>query len=1183
MKFLNKSHIIAIVLIFFLWTVDFIFQILFVHFELTFNRFLYEFFLSSNVFYRITSSLSILALAFIFDRSIQKIRKSKHDLEFQHQQTVEFLENTRKHYEEAIAATNEQFFELIEQKNKYQKILEESERKHRKLLDQLPVGVYRTAPDGSFLYANQALANILGFDSVDELMKASAFDFYPSREVRQNVLEAQSEEGYGLVKTEIMLRRKDGRDIFVQDFGQRIFEPETGFTYFDGVILDVTENVLNRRKLEESEKRYRTLFEQITDLYIQFDTFGSIQDVSPSASMILGYNTSELIGMNLVDILQTEKLLQSILSNDRSTFNNVMFICHSKDGSTKFLNGDIITLYAENGKKIGYSGVLRDVSNEVEYKNFMTALVRISRAFDEQVNLYSIGAEILHSMNYIFSPRNFVFGVIRPNSNKIEICYQFDRYGHFIEDLDLGSSTHPLVEVVKTGISKVFYEKDLQFAGFPKTLKVFLGVPLFSGDNIVGVLGFYSYSEFENISEANHYYISTLSEHIAKNLYRKLIEEQLNFQIQLFETLIEAIPYPICYQNIDTREVLICNTPFVRFLKRTKHEVIGHSLDELFDANLFESIMKLNEEIQSGSGIQTFDYIMHDRDTSKQFFFTWIRSFLQLESLRQRGVVEILIDVTERAQYEQQIAEALEFNRNILELVPSGILVVDTNGIVRVWNREAEKITGIPAVEVIGNSCKFCQETEEKSLCPIFSVEDDKFKSEEFQYSTRNKEKKILRKKYLKLYNTEGKLTGAIESFEDITESVLANERMRFLAESNARLTNIASLVAQIKNREVLIDILLPLVTQITNSRSASFLEIREKDGLFAVEQLFTFIEGNKENTHIGQRLENFVSFPFINALYGNEVVVFEMTDEKELSKEFDFLWNKRGIVASVRSGRGIFGILLAFDKDETYLNEEKNLLEQVSLLLATNLERIQYEEEINSALVKEFQLNELRSNFISLISHEYRTPLQAIMLSADILQKYADKLDSTQRNKQIERIQKAIKDMTAMIDNVILYNKLSREIVETNLETVSVKLFFESLLRDFQLYYEEKAKITFDVVSSIENVTLDPNIINLIFQHLIANAVKYSMENPEVYVKVEANTKSIKISVKDNGIGISNDEINRIFDPFFRGEKVKTLPGTGLGLSIVKNAVDKFGGSIHVESLPKQGTTLIVELPIIK
>ncbi|MGQ9819009.1 MAG: PAS domain-containing sensor histidine kinase [Candidatus Kapaibacteriales bacterium] len=1169
----DKNFIFILLLIFALWTFDFFFELFVTHSDLTFWQFLSSFYFSSHIFYRITTTAAILILAFFIDHSLKKVKKKEAEVKNINIEYGKLLSE--------LSIANTKLQNEINQKEKLLSSLEQSEKKHRSLLNQLPIGVYRSTLEGKFLYVNQKLADILGCKTVDELLNSSAYDFYPNPEDRRYILEMQSKDEEGLIEVESILIRKDGEKIVVRDFGKRLFDKDLNITYFDGVLIDVTEQFQSREALKESENKYRSLFNQLTDLYIRFNQNWDIEEVSPSVFQILGYTHAELKGKNFSILLETKELPNLITQENKETYKDILFFCRARDNSEKFLNGDIISLFDREGNKIGYSGVLRDVTNEIQYKNFMTALVTVSRAFDEQKNLYLIGSEILRSFYYLFTPRNFIFGVVRQNSNQIDIYYNFDRFGYVQEDIPLDSRFHPLAEVVNSGATQLFYEEQLQNVGFPKTPKVLFALPLTVDERVIGVLGFYSYTDIEYFKKVNLYYISNLSEHIAKNLYRKLIEEQLNFQIQLLETLVETIPYPICYQDFNSSTVIVCNTSFSKFLNKEKKSIIGHKLVELLDQDLMKTMQKLNEEISNTNNIQTFDYTHFNNVLNKQVFYFWIRSYLSLPHLNQQGIVEVLIDVSERVQYEKEISEALKFNQNILELIPSGILVVDANRNVKVWNHQAEEITGIKADEIIGKTCFMCDYNEEGTFCPLSSESSESYEIKEEKYITKYGEKKILRRKYRKLFDSDGNCTGLIESFEDITDRVIAQNRLKFVAEANSRITNIANLVAQINDKETLIDIILPLVAQITSSVGAIFIEIIEKRGTLAVERIFKFFEGVSESKYVELKLDSVLTPLISKVLSTKELVEIEDILEEMLPFEMSFLKGKRAILSSVNSGEKLHGILVAYDRTEQYLIEEKNLLEQMSLLLATNIERIIYEAGINTALIKEFQLNELRSNLISLISHEFRTPLQAISLSADLLHKYFDKLDNTQKSKQIERIQKAIKDLTDMIEDVTLYNKLSSEYYENQVETVQPKQFFESLLKDYQLYYQDKARIKYKVNSTSEKISIDVSVINIIFHHLLSNAVKYSKENPEVFVNIEINLNQIQIKVQDNGIGIEDSELDKIFDPFYRGRNVKTLAGTGMGLSIVKNAIEKIEGTIKVESKLGEGTTFTLEIPI--
>lgn len=1183
MKFFNKVFGFSLLLIFFVWFADFIFEILLLYKVTSFEGFLNEKIFEHSLFYKLISTICILVFAFYLDKSLKKVKAREESLILQHKQAKNLLEELKQKYEQTqseLQQINQNFLQEVQQNKLYQQILEESERKHRSLLDQLPVGVYRSTIDGKILYANFALAKILGFDKVEDLLQASALDFYFSSEDRKKVLEIQSQGTDVFIQTEVALKRIDGKELYVYDYGRRIVDPKTNFSYFDGILLDITETIKNRVALEESEKRFRTLFEEITDLYIYFDSDWIIKEVSPSARYILGYDSKELIGKSLNHLVESSVLLHSILQENKSIYKNLLlhFLC--SDSSLKFLSGDIITHFDKNNNVVGYTGVLRDVTSDIEFKNFMNALVGISRAYDEHSSFYTIGGEIFRSYTYILTARNFVFGIVRPNSNKIEICYHFDRYGIAFEDINFDDDYNPLVRTAKEGILKYFFEEDIKESKFPKVPKVFLGIPLITNEKLVGVVGFYSYTNEKKFNNINVYHLLTLSEHISKNLYRKLIEEQLNFQIQLFETLIEAIPYPICYQNTHTSQILICNTHFAKLFKSEKEKIIGTSLHLLFDSEVIETINRLNTEIEKFHSIQVFDYIFKDDDIGKQIYFNWIRSFLQIEAINHRGVVEILIDITERAKYEKEISEALEFNRNILELIPSGIAVIDSENKIRVWNRQAEVITGFMQEELIGINFLTSEEWEKFALAELLSFDVDVSGPTEIEFITQKNEKKILRKNFFRFLDDKSLNLKAIISFEDVTESVNSRERLRFLAEAHSRLTNISSFIASIKDKETLLNIVLPLLTQLTKSEGSAFLEISENDGDYCADQLFKNCDGSIEKIMVNIKLENLPNFMFTNVMQGQETVEIEFNDEKIIGEEFRFLFNKRALFAFVGSGRRPFGFIIAYGKSSQFLQEEKTLIDQISLLLATNLERIIYEDEINSALIKEFQLNELRSNFISMISHQYRTPLQSIVLSADILQKYFDKLTSKERTAQLERIQRATKDMSAMIDNIIIYNKFSGDYPK-HLESVSGKQFFESLLQDFQLYYKGKVNINFEIFGSIDKIVLEPQVINLVFQNLISNSVKYSKEHSEVHIVVRFDSKSIQIEVKDNGIGIPEGEIEKIFDPFYRGKNVKTLPGTGLGLTIVKKAVQNLGGNVFVSSQLNKGTTFTVEIPI--
>lgn len=237
-------------------------------------------------------------------------------------------------------------------------------------------------------------------------------------------------------------------------------------------------------------------------------------------------------------------------------------------------------------------------------------------------------------------------------------------------------------------------------------------------------------------------------------------------------------------------------------------------------------------------------------------------------------------------------------------------------------------------------------------------------------------------------------------------------------------------------------------------------------------------------------------------------------------------------------------------------------------------------DEEIRLALEKEKDLNLLKTRFISMVSHEFRTPLTSIMLSTDLLRRYGDRWSDEERNKHFDRIQRTILNMTYLLENVLTVGKMETGRFDYRPEEIELPVFCKSLTENVQFITGEVNPIKLICSDEIRNVTGDHNLLNLIFTNLLTNAVKYSPKGSEITFEVKPNCKTMLFYVKDHGIGIPKEDMENLFKTYFRASNTGTVLGYGLGLSIVKRCVDSHHGEIEVDSEPGKGTTFLVKIP---
>ena len=240
--------------------------------------------------------------------------------------------------------------------------------------------------------------------------------------------------------------------------------------------------------------------------------------------------------------------------------------------------------------------------------------------------------------------------------------------------------------------------------------------------------------------------------------------------------------------------------------------------------------------------------------------------------------------------------------------------------------------------------------------------------------------------------------------------------------------------------------------------------------------------------------------------------------------------------------------------------------------------ERKQAEENIYRSLEKEQELNQMKSRFISMVTHEFRTPLTNIFTSAQILQRYDNQMDRSKKDTQFARIIESVRILQSMLEEVSLFSKRQDNRLNLKWVPVEIKSFFQSMVDEIISTFSRSIHIQFSMRSNPE-VAIDKSLLRHITANLLTNAVKYSNDEVVINVKLRENQKLI-ITVKDQGRGIPGKDLNHIFDPFFRSSNAGSVSGTGLGLSIVRQCVDLLGGEIDVKSTLNHGTLVEVCIP---
>ena len=246
-------------------------------------------------------------------------------------------------------------------------------------------------------------------------------------------------------------------------------------------------------------------------------------------------------------------------------------------------------------------------------------------------------------------------------------------------------------------------------------------------------------------------------------------------------------------------------------------------------------------------------------------------------------------------------------------------------------------------------------------------------------------------------------------------------------------------------------------------------------------------------------------------------------------------------------------------------------------------------------SLTQERELSEMKTNFISVVSHEFRTPLTTIQSAAELLEHY--EWTKEEQTEQLHQIQSEVKHMTELMEDVLFLSRTNANKAKLNITEFDLLKFCKQLLRQIQRTFGKEYNLHSSFHHPVNDISLenphlqqdipqflvhmDEKLLRQILSNLITNAIKYSPKNKDIDFQIIVDQEKIIFIVSDHGIGIPEEDLSHLFSTFHRGKNVGILPGTGLGLSIVKNCVDTLNGLISVKSQLNIGTEFRVTLPI--
>lgn len=644
---------------------------------------------------------------------------------------------------------------------------------------------------------------------------------------------------------------------------------------------------------------------------------------------------------------------------------------------------------------------------------------------------------------------------------------------------------------------------------------------------------------------------------------QKIALEALKESEERFSNIFYTNPISQSIVAINSGEILAVNDACCKQFGFSREELIGNPVDKLNLWTNQDDKVKVIEKLAS-------DGFLKEIETSIRTKNGELRNVLfSVEPTSWNSIpctINSTIDITDRKRIEKELRKNEEILKRFLEYSPIYVFFKDQDMRALLLSRNYENLLGKPMSELLNKTTfdLFPSDFAKKI------IEDDKNvlvngEPVEFEETFNNRHYTTIKFPVF----IEGKPAYLAGYTLDVTEKKLAEIK---LVENEERYRLITSSISDISyscledyNGNAFLNWVYGAIEKITGYTENELMEMKCWGKLVVPEDFNEFKKQILE-TPVGK------------------TNICQLRIQK---KDGKIIWISASAKCVQSAEDGIKAIIYGALADvteqkngEAELEKHRLHLEELVELRTIEIESIN--KQLQQALASEKQLSNLKSRFISTASHEFRTPLTSVLTSAELIQKYHDKWGVAKVNEHLDRIKNSVEYLTKLMTDVLEVNKAESGKLAYNPSEVDLFELCGKVINDLNIYYNDKISFQFNYNCKRKVFTLDKKQTELILSNLLTNAVKYSPQNGKVNLTVDLQSDTIQIRVGDEGIGIPQEEIPRLFEPFHRAKNTNDIQGTGLGLSIVKNAVELHKGRIDVETSEGLGTTFSIFLPIV-
>ena len=589
-------------------------------------------------------------------------------------------------------------------------------------------------------------------------------------------------------------------------------------------------------------------------------------------------------------------------------------------------------------------------------------------------------------------------------------------------------------------------------------------------------------------------------------------------------------------------------------------------------------------------------YTCRDTSERKEIFATLAEQTRRLES-----------ELSERGQIEAALRHSEQLLRNVLETLPVGVWVTDKDGAVMLSNPAAEAIWG--QSDTSGNLIPdqydtyqaWWSDTGERITRSRWGLmralqNGEQVLNEVIDIQAADGERRAIINSAVPIRDAGGAIIGAIAVNQDVTEQRRAQQAER---EERLFATAISNIITKLSNSldlQSVLETILENIGQVVPHDASNL----------------TLIEGDLARPICWRGYTEEANIYFANLRYplttswiqrmletGEPELTNDVTGKKNWPMTPALAWIGSVLSVPIRAHSVIIGFLNLDSATPgfftpthrkrlgVFADQSAIVIENAQLYTQTRNHAAELEQrvrartlELEQALAKEKELGELKSRFVSMVSHEFRTPLASIQTSSDLLQHYYDRMTPERRREALQKIELEIKRLTTILENVLAFGRAEAVGIAIRPARVDIVKLCNDIASEVRQSTRDGHTLVVRSNRPDGVVELDTKVMRHALINLLENAIKYSPADSTVTLQIAVLDKTVVIDIADQGIGIPPADLPQLFEAFHRGRNVGNAYGTGLGLVIVKQAVDAHHGSITVDSQVECGTTFTLTLP---